>query len=114
MPPHKEWVVLLRRVPARVAPVPVVPAAALQAVMAAPAVAPPSNSAPVAPAVRVPAVLPLQAVDAPVVVVVVAVVDQVVEQPVPSDVAVPRASRVSQSARSGKSLKCRRLPPLAV
>ncbi len=113
MPPHKEWVVLLRRVPARVAPVPVVPAAELPVVTAAQPVAPPSNSAPVAPAVRVPAVLPLQAADAQVVV-VVAAVDQVVEQPVPSDVAVPRASRVSQSARSGKSLKCRRLPPLAV
>ena len=113
MPPPKEWAVPLQRVPARVAPVPVVPVAALQAVMVAQAVALPSSSVPVDQVVRVPVVRPLQAADAQVVVAVVAV-DRVVEQPAPSDAAVPRASRVSRSARSGKNLKCRRLPPLAV
>ena len=114
LPPPKEWVAPLQRVPARVVRVPVAQDEELLAVTEPPALARPFSSVPVDPVVLALVVLPLQAVDAPVAAVVVADVDQAVAQPEPSVVAVRRASLVSRSARSGKSLKCRRLPPLAV
>lgn len=111
---HKEWAVLLRKEPERVVPVPVARGAEPPVVTVAQAVALLSNSDLADPVVRVPVARPLQAADAPVVVVAAVAADQVVEQRAPSDAVVPRASRGSQSARSGKSLKCRRLPPSVV